>query len=125
MAKKVFDSLNNRPVYKGQKMDDNTITEQHGYIPANKMIENLILAGKRLNAQRGIYDSDDGTSPENLNIDPTRKPGLDLADASILNRNAMERIEEQEEAVKASQTAQDESGGVKTPDPMVDTPPAK
>jgi len=58
-------------------------TEKAGYLPAKKIIEQMVMAGLRLKAFRedhydlGEQDEDDGES-----IDPTRSPGFDMADAS-------------------------------------------
>lgn len=76
-------------------------TERAGYIPAQKRIENLMLAGQRLvSSRKEMYDFPDGKIDEDY-IDPTRKKDFDLADAFqgglIANSN-----------LKASQTALNE-----------------
>lgn len=68
--------------------NDIPIVETSGYVPAQKRIENLIAAGKRLvDSRNEAYDllngEDDG------DIDPTRSGEFDLADASSL-QNGLE-----------------------------------
>lgn len=67
----------------GEKM-----VETAGYISAKQRIENMILAGQRLNAYREeMYDingekyADPNFDPDELPIDPTRSGNYDLADA--------------------------------------------
>lgn len=73
-------------------IDSESIVEQSGYEPADRKIMNMIFAGQRLKESRKEmydYDADEDT---NLPIDPTRKPGLDLAEASQILMETQERI---------------------------------
>lgn len=120
MPIKVFDNLNNRPEYIGEAQNTESITEQAGYVPPNVMIENMINAGKRLNEARGIFDYEkEDVSPEDYDIDPTRRPGIDPAEVDMMNREAMNRLQQQqrnavveEVSEKSSQNVQEASGEV-------------
>lgn len=73
-----------------EKIDKETIVEQSGYEPADRKIMNMIFAGQRLKeARKEMYDYD-GDEYIDLPIDPTRKPGLDLAEASEILRSTQE-----------------------------------
>lgn len=76
------------------------LVEKQGYISAQKRIENLMLAGRRLDiARKEQYDFPDGVIDENA-YDPTRRPDYDLAEATQ-DSFRLER------ALKARQTAQE------------------
>nr|WAE43602.1 MAG: hypothetical protein [Microviridae sp.] len=77
------------------------ITEQAGYIPPKKQIEDMILAGQRLNESRASYDWDDEEDIDESASDPTRSPNFDLADATQQGFAVDARL-------KASQKAQDQ-----------------
>ena len=77
------------------------ITEQAGYIPPKKQIEDMINAGRRLSDSRGQYDWQDGNVDEEAD-DPTRRSNYDMADAFQDKLAANNRL-------KASQTAQEAS----------------
>lgn len=67
------------------------LTETAGYIPAQKQIEQFLIAGRRLNeARKEMYDFPDGL--DNGGIDPTRQPNFDLVDAGQMVNEAKERI---------------------------------
>ena len=109
-------------------MDPHSETEQAGYIPPQIQIENMILAGERLNQSRKeLYDF---TSPDEIDedaFDPTRRGNFDLADASQMAMQTEMSLRDQaleaDKARKASQTAQDASGGVKKGSEVPDVPP--
>ena len=99
-------------------MDPHSETEQAGYIPPQIQIENMILAGERLNQSR--KEMFDFASEEEIDedaFDPTRRGNFDLADASQMAMQTEMSLRDQaleaDKARKASQTAQDASGGVK------------
>lgn len=72
------------------------LVEKVGYVPANVLIENMIYAGQRLDlARSAYYDFPEGKEVDDDFLDPTRKPGFDLADASSLMRTASGRLAEQ------------------------------
>jgi len=73
--------------------------EKAGYIPAKKIIEQMVMAGMRLKAFReDNYDLGPEDDDEDLAIgDPTRSPGFDMADASQI---AME-LNRRKKAAKA------------------------
>lgn len=92
-------SYQSRETYKsfaGEKNDGKIIVETAGYIPAEKQIQNLMLAGQRLAAYRAEqYDYPDGKIDINARPDPTRRKDFDYADASMLQQTVTERLEEQ------------------------------
>lgn len=82
-----------RPLTEYEPGGGEVITEQAGYVPAKRKIEEMIYAGKRLvESRREQFDSVDDSEPE---IDPTRDPNFDLADASILKRQVASRLRAQ------------------------------
>lgn len=63
-----------------EKNSGKRITEKAGYLSAQKRIENLLLAGRRLVASRAqAYDFEHEIDEDYE--DPTRNPGYDMADA--------------------------------------------
>lgn len=76
-----------------EKIDKETIVEQSGYEPADRKIMNMIFAGQRLKeSRREMYDFDGENDDYDTPIDPTRKPGLDLAEASSILMETQARI---------------------------------
>ena len=105
-----------------EEVDTSSETEQAGYIPATKQIENMILAGQRLDASRLQFDFASEDEIDEELCDPTRSGNFDLADASQAQIAVQQSLREQ--AVKASQTVQEPSQaiepqrtGVSTPEP--------
>ena len=89
--------------------------EKAGYIPAQARIENMMLAGQRLVAHRAeMYDFKELKDIDENFIDPTRSKNFDMADASQFALN-LEQKQRAEEALKASQTAQDGSNDSQIP----------
>lgn len=74
-------------------------TETAGYIPKNLQIRQMMLAGERLDQWRdAVYDFKPG-EPVNMDfVDPTRSPGFDWSDASMLLRIAEENARKYKEA---------------------------
>lgn len=73
--------------------DPQSLVERQGYIPPKVQIENMILAGKRLNDFRMGYEfNSDEIVPDDY-MDPTRNPGFDLVDASNLALVANDRLQ--------------------------------
>lgn len=70
---------------KGQRLDKTKHVEIGSYIPPKKQIESFIQAGIRLKESRAeAYDFPDEESIDDSYVDPTRRPGFDLADASSI-----------------------------------------
>lgn len=95
-------------------IDPHSETEQAGYIPPQVQIENMILAGQRLDAsRRALYDFDSEEDIDEDAYDPTRSGNYDLADASQASLRIQDSLLEQEAArkaaVKASQADQEAS----------------
>jgi len=95
--------------------------EKAGYIPIRDQINQMLLAGRRLNEYRKeFYDS---TNPrDDIDVDPTRSPDYDLADAftdshvleekfieSKKNRTEREKEDTKKEPEKAPHNASDVS----------------
>lgn len=106
-----------------EKVDSKSETEQAGYISPQNQIENMILAGRRLDEYRKEqYDFNSEEEIDEELYDPTRSGNFDLADASQAQFEVRQRLNEQ--ALKASQTAQEPQGqasvrqvGGNTPEP--------
>lgn len=90
------------------------VTESAGYIPAEVQIEEMLLAGKRLGEYRKErYDfAEDEEVPEDF-IDPTRAPGLDLAEASMMERSMKERFKILKAELAEKKKAQAEAAAAK------------
>lgn len=92
------------------------LVEKQGYISAQQRIENLMLAGRRLDfARKEQYDFPDGNIDENA-FDPTRRRDYDLADAtqdSFRLETALKARQTAQEAQKAASKALD---GVNSPE---------
>lgn len=84
MEKRNFYHAYNPPPHSPEKNSGELITEQAGYVPANVQIEQMMMAGFRLQQSRGGFEFDDGEAvPDDYN-DITRSPNFDMADASAL-----------------------------------------
>lgn len=94
----IYDQYN-RPPEAFEKVSDETITETAGYVPSDRQIEDMIIAGRRLNEARAqAFDFAPGEEDDGEFYDPTRSPGFDLADASRLVRNIAQKIKKQAKA---------------------------
>jgi len=94
-----------RPPKNPEVMDPLTKTESAGYIPPKTQIENLIMAGKRLQDWRKeMYDFPDSKDIDESFEDPTRGPGYDLADASRDAQAVASRLNAQARAVKTKES---------------------
>ena len=64
-------------------LDPHSETEQAGYIPPQVQIENMMLAGQRLDQSRkALYDFPSEDEIDEDAYDPTRRGNFDMADAS-------------------------------------------
>ena len=96
---------------KGEVLSDESITEQSGYIDPKRQIEDMIMAGRRLDeARKNQFDFPSEDEIDEDAYDPTRAGSFDLADASQMQFEAANRIKA-DRALKGSQTAQDRSQG--------------
>ena len=103
-------------------------TEQAGYIPPQIQIENMMLAGQRLDdSRRALYDFSSEDEIDEDAYDPTRRGNFDMADASQMAMETEMSLRDQaleaDKARKASHTAQDASGEVKKGSEVSDVPP--
>ena len=106
----------------GEVLSSESMTEQSGYIDPKRQIEDMIMAGHRLDEARpGQFDFDSEDEIDEDAYDPTRSGNYDLSDASQQQYEAESRIREQR--LKASQTAQNGSGGVSEPSQGGNEPP--
>lgn len=81
---------------KGETISKKTIVDPSGYLDPQRRIENLILAGERLDVYRKDmyqypYDENEDIEDESTD-DPTMVPGYDLADAHLDAQRAMSRL---------------------------------
>ena len=101
--------------------DPESETEQAGYIPPKVQIENMILAGQRLDKARSQYDFESEEDIDEDLIDPTRSGNYDLADATQSALAVEARL--REAALKPSQTAQEAPEEASKPSPGGNEPP--
>lgn len=89
-----------------------SIVETSGYVPADVRIKELLMAGVRLADYRAErYDWPQGSIvDEDKLVDPTRRPGYDMADAAqaALAIKPMAPPPPVKEAEKAEEKAEDE-----------------
>ena len=112
-----FFGKHRRPKLDEGKMDDVSKVETAGYIPADVQIEMFIQAGRRLDqARKEQFDfGPEEEVPEDF-IDPTRKSGFDMADASLLSQEVRSNLErsarEEKERRSGKGSKVDDSGSV-------------
>ena len=87
-----FQTKYDRTPYKGEKNSGELLTEQAGYVPADVKILNMIEAGERLRDSRLGYEFEDEQSVPDDYYDPTRESGFDMADATALTAEALQRM---------------------------------
>ena len=114
-------------MWEGQKDFDPSETEQSGYVSPQKQIENMMLAGQRLDiARREMYDFGDESEIDEDLYDPTRSNNYDLSDASQDLLEIESNIKRHKASPKASQTAQEAPEDVQTsPEGGNEPPPEK
>lgn len=111
-----FNTPWNRKKNNPERNEGEYLVEKGSYIPAKQQIENLMLAGSRLEAYRremydlGPDDEDDGRT------DPTRRPNYDLADAHQDLVDAEARIKAQGIAAKRKNESKAEERSQKAPE---------
>lgn len=72
----------NKPPCKFEVNSGLRLVDLTGYIPLEKQVKAMMSAGMRLDSFRSAqFDSEDENG--DIPLDPTRKPGYDLADASM------------------------------------------
>lgn len=98
-----------------EKNSGKKMIEKIGYIPAQKRIENLLLAGQRLKDFReSQFDFPDEESIDHDFFDPTRAKNFDLADASQMQYDITGRLNRSQTSTEASQTSTEASEELKT-----------
>ena len=79
-----------------EKNNGPVMVDRAGYVSGEKRINALMAAGMNLMAaRREEFDTYDGTEPE---LDPTRNPGFDMADVSMMARSVNSRLRAQKAA---------------------------
>lgn len=95
---------------KPEENSGESLVEKAGYVSAQKRIENLILAGHRLQEYRkSQFDFESEQELDEDFSDPTRAKNFDLADGFQLEYYTNQKLKAQERAIKASQKAQEAS----------------
>jgi len=90
-----------------EKNSGKKMIEKIGYIPAQKRIENLLLAGQRLKDFRDSqFDFPDEKSIDHDFFDPTRAKNFDLADASQMQYDITGRLNRSQTSPKAPEELQ-------------------
>nr|QJB19309.1 MAG: hypothetical protein [Microvirus sp.] len=77
---KFYDQWDNRPKVTLEHNDGISEVETAGYVTAEQKVRSMMEAGARLLKSRA-YDNASNESDDDLPLDPTRKPGYDMADA--------------------------------------------
>lgn len=93
----IYSKLNRPPSVK-EHFSKPSKTETAGYIPARQQVENLLLAGARLDEYRkNQYDFAEGQPVEDgFDVPLVRKPGVDLADIHQEKMRLDIRLQKQE-----------------------------
>lgn len=85
----------NPPEERGVTNFPPSIVQLGGFIDPKEQIESFLRAGKHLEQARAeAYDFQDGRETGEP-MPATRRPGIDMAEISMINREATERIEAQ------------------------------
>ena len=88
------------------------LVETAGYLSTEKRINNMLLAGQRLMESRRIqYDLEGDYDNEDIDLDPTRDPGYDLADAT----QAMLSLEQKAESQKPRKETEEKGAEIAPP----------
>jgi hypothetical protein len=84
--------------FKGEINNGEVLVETAGYLSVEQQIENLILAGRRLEDWRAdhfdYYDSLPKGFDDTAIRDPTREPNFDMADAHQMACKSMAKVAE-------------------------------
>lgn len=97
-----------RKPYMGKVMGRDSITEQTGYVPTAVLVKEMMAAGVRLrDHRREKFPAAPGVEEE-PELDPTREPGFDLADAARLARKVKSGFERAREKAKEARRVLDE-----------------
>lgn len=98
----------NREKQPGEINSGEILVDKAGYVSKHKRIKAIMDAGERLiAARREMYDyiqnaPDDETEPD---IDPTRSPNFDMADATQLTMEINERKRQKEKEIREAERA--------------------
>lgn len=85
------------------------ITETAGYVPADIQIMEMLVAGRRLaEIRKDRFDFATEEEVPDDYLDESRRPGLDLAEGSILDQRLRERLLRLKAAQEEARKAQDE-----------------
>jgi len=99
--------MENFPHDKPEENSGELITETAGYVPMQIRIEEMIMAGQRLEISRGDQFDFNGVHPDEEFYDPTRLKGFDMADAFQIKEQLRQKKLDHEAFVKASYKAQE------------------
>lgn len=87
----------NPPPPKPDRTGGKNFTETAGYVSTKRRIEEMIQAGERLvQARQEQFDFMDEVDMDEQDPDPTRQPGFDLADASMIAQDLRFRLKAQQ-----------------------------
>lgn len=93
-----------RPKKNYETNDGTTFVEMQGYEPAKIKIENMILAGKRLQMSRNHqFDFNSMEEIDDNFFDPTRSKSFDMIDASMMLDQVNARLAAQEKEMRIKQ----------------------
>lgn len=102
-----FRTAYNRPPKTPEVNSGETLVEIAGYIPAQKRIENMILAGQRLVDYRKSQFDFEGVEKIDYDFnDPSRSLNFDVADATQIKLSVTERLKRSQKRQEASLEAE-------------------
>lgn len=106
----------NRPPKQFERGGGEILVERAGYISAQMRIENLILAGLRLQQYRDEHYDFTGEEIDDNFIDPTRRKSYDWAEAFQQSLELAEKMKAQREAKKKKKPVDKPEEGEKAPE---------
>lgn len=109
-----------RPETKGEVNNGKELVDKAAYIPTEKRINALMQAGRDLvQWRRDQFDAGPDDEDFEPDIDPTRKPGVDITDVQAYGATLKERMEKrnaerEKAAFEAAQKKADMGSGKET-----------
>jgi len=111
--RKIYHNYLTRPVVKAEKLSRVDKVERAGYIPLERRIKDMMACGVRLQKARAeAYDIPEGSkvNEDEVQCDPTRSPGFDMADASAMADDLTARRKRARAEKKASEVRKTPAG---------------
>lgn len=111
----IYHNYLKRPLVKAEKLKKGSNVDASGYKSIETRIKEMTRCGQRLIASRSNFDIPEGSevNEDDVQIDPTRRPGFDLADASTYADDLNTRHKRARAEKKASDKAGKDGVGEK------------